>query len=57
LRLLQPITPRQLNTLFEASGFSRFPHVVAAARDPQSWTDVFRAKVDQIASAGPCPAQ
>jgi hypothetical protein len=57
LRLLQAITPQQLNTLFEASGFSRFPHVLAAARDPQSWTDVFRAKVDQIASAGPCPAQ
>ena len=54
LRLLRAITPRQLNTLFEASGFSTFPHVLAVAKDPQSWTDVFLAKVDQIASAGPC---
>lgn len=55
VRLLRALTPEQLKTLFDASGFTRFPHVLAAARDPQSWTDVFIAKVDQIASAGPCP--
>ena len=55
LRLLRGISPEQLNTLFEASGFTRFPHVLAAAREPQSWTDAFIAKVDQIAAAGPCP--
>jgi hypothetical protein len=54
LKLLRTLSPSQLNTLFEASGFSRFPHVMAAAREPQSWTDVFLAKVDQIAAAGPC---
>jgi hypothetical protein len=57
LRLLRALTPQQLNTLFEASGFSRFPHVLLAARQPQSWTDVFLAKVDQIAAAGPCPEE
>ena len=56
LKLLRMISPAQLNTLFEASGFSTFPHVLTAARDAQAWTDVFLAKVDQIANAGPCPA-
>lgn len=55
VKLLRMISPAQLNTLFEASGFSTFPHVLAAGRDPQEWTDVFLAKVEQIASAGPCP--
>ena len=55
LKLLRSITPQQLNTLFEASGVTTFPHVVAVAREPQAWTDVFLAKVEQIASAGPCP--
>ena len=54
LRLLRAITPTQLNTLFEASGFSTFPHVLAAAREPQAWTDVFLGKVDEIGSGGPC---
>jgi hypothetical protein len=56
VRLLRSLTPEQLNTLFEASGMSRFPHILAAARQPQAWTDVFLAKVDQIAAAGPCPS-
>jgi hypothetical protein len=55
LRLLREVTPGQLNTLFEASGFGRYPHVLAAARLPEAWTAAFLAKVDQIASAGPCP--
>jgi hypothetical protein len=55
VKLLRTLSPAQLNTLFEAAGFSTFPHVLATAHQPQSWTDVFLAKVDQIATAGPCP--
>jgi hypothetical protein len=55
VKLLRMISPAQLNTLFDASGFTTFPHVLAAARDPQAWTDAFVAKVDEIAAAGPCP--
>ena len=55
LRLLRPLSAEQLNTLFEASGVTAFPHVLAAARQPQAWTAVFLSKVDEIANAGPCP--
>jgi len=55
LRLLGALTRDQLNTLFEASGVSAFPQVLAAARRPQAWTDVFLDKVQQIRTAGPCP--
>ena len=54
LTLLRALSASQLTTLFDAAGFGRFPHVLAAAHDPGSWTDVFLAKVDQIAAAGPC---
>lgn len=54
LKLLRSLTPPQLNTLFEASGVTEFPHVAAIAREPQNWTDAFLDKVNQIASAGPC---
>jgi hypothetical protein len=55
VKLLRLISPAHLNTLFEASGFSTFPHVLATAREPQAWTDVFLAKVEEVARAGPCP--
>ena len=55
LRLLRPLTPEQLNTLFAASGVTEFPHIAAAARDPRNWTEAFLDKVHQIAAAGPCP--
>ena len=55
LKLLRQLTPQQLNTLFEASGLTAFPHIAAAAKEPQNWTAAFLAKVEQIASAGPCP--
>jgi hypothetical protein len=54
LKLLRPITAAQLHRLFEASGVSRYASVLAAARDPQSWTTAFLAKVEAIDSAGPC---
>jgi hypothetical protein len=57
LKLLRALSPAQLNTLFEASRFGSFPHVLAAAAQPQAWTDVFVAKVEEIASAGPCPVR
>jgi hypothetical protein len=31
--------------------------VEAAAHNPASWTEVFLAKVDQIAAAGRCPRE
>jgi hypothetical protein len=55
LKLLRQLTAQQLNTLFEASGLTAFPHIAAAAQAPQNWTAAFLAKVEQIASAGPCP--
>ena len=54
LRLLRPITPAQVNRLFESSGVSRYAAVLAAARRAQSWTDAFLGKVGAIANAGPC---
>jgi hypothetical protein len=56
LTLLHGLTRRQLDTLFEASGVTSFPHVVAAAHQPSAWTDVFLAKVHEIERGGPCPA-
>jgi hypothetical protein len=55
VKLLRQLTPQQLNTLFEASGVTAFPHIAAAAKEPQNWTDAFLDKVNQIAAAGPCP--
>lgn len=55
LKLLRPLTAPQLDALFEASGVSTYPHVLAAGRKPREWTDAFLAKVEQIASGGPCP--
>ena len=55
LKLLRQLAPAQLNTLFEASGVTVYPHVAAIGRDPQNWTAAFLDKVNQIGSAGPCP--
>jgi hypothetical protein len=54
LNLLRPLTADQINRLFETAGVGRFHAVLAAARQPQSWTDAFFGKVEQIAGAGPC---
>ena len=55
VKLLRQLTPQQLNTLFEASGITAFPHIAAAAKAPQNWTNAFLDKVGQIERAGPCP--
>jgi len=55
LKLVRQLTPLQLNTLFEKSGVARFKTVLGDGDEPQAWTDAFLAKVEQIASAGPCP--
>ena len=55
LKLLRPLTAQQLNTLFETSGVAGFRTVLGAGDEPQAWTNAFLAKVEQIASAGPCP--
>ena len=54
LRLLGQLTRDQLDALFVSSGVTAFPHVLAAARQPQAWTDAFLDKVRQIEQAGPC---
>jgi hypothetical protein len=56
LKLLRPLTREQLDALFESSGVTSFPHVLAAARAPRAWTDAFLDKVHQIETGGPCPA-
>jgi len=55
LKLLRQLSREQLDALFIAAGVSSFNHVIAEAHTPRAWTDAFLAKVDQIASAGPCP--
>jgi hypothetical protein len=55
LKLLGPLTPAQLDTLFTSSGVTSFPHVVAEAHHARTWTDVFLDKVRQIETGGPCP--
>jgi hypothetical protein len=54
LKLLHQLSPEQLDTLFEASGVTTFPHIVAGAKEPRNWTKAFLDKVNQIAAAGPC---
>lgn len=54
LKLLGSFSSEQLDTLFAASGVSAFPHVLAEARQPHSWTEAFLDKVRQIKQAGPC---
>ena len=56
LKLLRPLTRQQLNTLFESSGAAAFHGVLGKGHPPQAWSDAFLAKVQEIASAGPCPA-
>jgi len=56
LQLLRQLSREQLNTLFTAAGVTSFNHVLAEARNADSWADVFLAKVEQIASGGPCAA-
>ena len=56
LSLLRQLSREQLDTLFEAAGVTSFNHVIGEAHLARAWTDAFFAKVDQIASAGPCPA-
>ena len=55
LKLLRPLTRQQLNTLFESSGVAAFHGLLGKGHAPQAWSDAFLAKVEQIASAGPCP--
>ena len=55
LKLLRPLTREQLNTLFESSGVAAFHGLLGKGNAPQAWTDAFLAKVEQIASVGPCP--
>lgn len=54
LSLLRPLTAPQLTRLFDASGVTTFPHVLAEARRPEPWVAAFLAKVEQIGAAGPC---
>lgn len=53
--LLRQLTPAQLRALFIDSGVTRFNHVLAEAREPDAWVAAFTAKVNDMASAGPCP--
>jgi hypothetical protein len=57
LRLLRRLSAAQIRSLFVGSGATQLNQVVAAAHDPDAWTKAFLDKVNQIESAGPCPAQ
>ncbi len=56
LGLLRQLSRDQIARLFVQSGVTRFNHVFAEARNAEPWVDAFSAKIDSLASAGPCPS-
>ena len=55
LRLLHRLSTAQIRSLFAGSGVTQLNQVVAAAHDPDAWTQAFFAKVHAIEATGPCP--
>lgn len=56
LGLLEQLSDRQLQDLFDASGITGYDQVHADARRAQAWVEVFKDKVQQIRDGGPCPS-
>jgi hypothetical protein len=56
LGLLDQLSSDQIRELFVRAGVTSFDAVAAEGRDPDAWVSVFRQKLEQIRSAGPCPA-
>jgi hypothetical protein len=56
LGLLQQLSDRQLQDLFDGSGITAHDQVSAEARRAAAWISVFKDKVKQIRDGGPCPS-
>ena len=54
-RQLGALSTPQLTDLFETAGFGTFRGWNLRAWPVSEWVRVFREKVDEIRSAGPCP--
>jgi hypothetical protein len=56
LRLMEQLSAAQIEELFTASRVTTFDGVHAGGRNAAAWVEVFLNKVQQIRTAGPCPA-
>jgi len=54
-RQLTALGDRQVRDLFDAARFDEFHTWNSRSRPVDAWVAAFRAKVDEITSAGPCP--
>jgi hypothetical protein len=55
LERLSALTPDQVRDLFRAARFPEHYSATDDDKDVEAWSDAFWQKVDQIATAGPCP--
>ncbi len=53
--LLGQLTERQLTDLFSASRIVAFDHSAGEGRSAAAWAEAFRAKIEEIERAAPCP--
>jgi hypothetical protein len=53
---LAALSAAEVRGVFEAARFPDYQSTTDDARDLQAWTAAFRFRVDQILTAGPCPA-
>jgi hypothetical protein len=56
-RQLSALSASQIGDLFEAAHFSSFRGWRLRSWPVKEWVRVFRAKVDEVRSAGPCPSR
>jgi hypothetical protein len=54
LGLLEQLSERQLNDLFEGARVTMQDQVSSEAARPEAWTRAFGERVNQIRAAGPC---
>lgn len=55
-RQLTALSERQIASPFSAARFREFFGGTGVGADLDAWAQAFREKVNQIASAGPCPS-
>jgi hypothetical protein len=56
LGLLEQLSERQLEALFDGSRVTSYDQVTGESRRADAWVRVFRDRVDQIRKGGPCPS-
>ena len=56
LRLLEQLSPAQLDRLFSGARVPLYPAMTVESASAAAWTSAFLDKVRQIREAGPCPA-